>query len=599
MDKLILDGIEVEPDPSKTVLEVATELGIEIPTLCYYKPLSPYGSCRICVVEAIWQGNSKLQTACTFPAWEGEIKTKSEMVIRARKLLLELYLARAPESEVIRDLAREYGIDTTRMKKIAKRSERESDSQIINDTKCIDCGLCVRVCKELMGIGAIGFEGRGSYRTVSTPFGGKSEVCVSCGACAQICPTDAIVLENISDLKPIPLLSEFDMGLKKRSSIYIPFPQAVPKVPVIDLKSCMHFFNGSCKACEKFCDSDAIQYDVDQDTVELDVGTIVVATGFEPFDAARKPELAYANYSNVITGLEFERLVSASGPTEGRIVIEGEEPERIVFIQCVGSRDKNLGNEWCSRVCCMYATKQAHLVKEKIPDAKVTVLYMDLRAFGKGYEEFYDRVRAEGVIFRRANGSEIYRKGDRLAVRTEDTILGKTVEIEADLVVLSAGLEPANGSENILKLLKLSRSPDGFLMEAHPKLRPVDTAMGGIYLAGCCQGPKDIPDTVAQAKAAASSAIIPMVRGKVFIEPIIAKVDEDVCCGCRMCETVCEYKATVFDEDKGVMTVNEALCKGCGSCGGACPSGAITIKHYTDRQIFAQIESLTGMMTQD
>ncbi|MFH1940731.1 MAG: 4Fe-4S dicluster domain-containing protein [bacterium] len=593
MDKLTIDGVEVEPNPSKTVLEVATELGIEIPTLCYYRALSPYGACRLCVVEVTSEGNSMLQPACTFPAQGGEIRTGSEMVMRARKLLLELYLDMAPKSEVIQKLAKEYGVETTRMKVNANKSEKETDLKIIDDDKCIGCGLCVRVCKDLMHVGAIGFKGRGSSKTVVTPFGAKSEVCVTCGACVEICPTNAIVLEKITDWKPIPQLSEFNMGLQRRPSIYIPFPQAVPKVPVIDERSCMYFFNGSCKACEKFCDPNAIQYESEENEIELNVGTIVIATGFEPFDAGRKPELAYTVYPNVITGIEFERLVAASGPTGGKIVIDGKTPKRVVFIQCVGSRDKNLGNAWCSRVCCMYATKQAHLVKEKIPDAQVTVLYMDMRAFGKGFEEFYDRVRAEGVIFRRANGSEIYRKGEGLVVRTEDTLLGKTVEVEADLVVLSAGLEPGAGSVAIAKLLKLSRSTDGFLMEAHPKLRPVDTATDGVYLAGCCQSPKDIPDTVAQAKAAAASAIIPMVRGKVFVEPINARVDEDVCCGCRVCESMCEYKATVFDEEKGVMTVNAALCKGCGSCGGACPTGAMSIIHYTDGQIFAQLESLT------
>jgi heterodisulfide reductase subunit A len=326
--------------------------------------------------------------------------------------------------------------------------------------------------------------------------------------------------------------------------------------------------------------------------VEVEVGTIIVATGFEPFDASKKPELAYANYPNVITGLEFERLVSASGPTKGEILIEGKEPKQVVFIQCVGSRDKKLGNEWCSRVCCMYATKQAHLVREKIPDAQVTVLYMDLRAFGKGCEEFYDRVRSEGVLFRRANGSEVYRQGDRLVVRTEDTLLGKTVEIPADLVVLSAGIEPGEGTKSISKLLKLSTSADGFLNEAHLKLRPVDTTTDGIYLAGCCQAPKDIPDTVAQAKAAAASAIIPIVRGKVISEPIVSRVDEDICSGCRECESVCEYKAITYDERKNIVKVNQTLCKGCGCCAVACRSGAILIKHFTDRQVLAQLDAL-------
>ncbi len=408
--------------------------------------------------------------------------------------------------------------------------------------------------------------------------------CTGCGLCAENCR-----LKNRID-------SEFDAGMGKRSAIYVPFPQAVPLKYTVDPENCLFLTRGKCgkyPACQEACLADAIDFTQKEERVKVEVGTIIVAVGFDTFDPRRKPELAYDNYPNVITGLELERLISSSGPTEGRIVIGGKEPKKVVFIQCVGSRDKKLGNEWCSRVCCMYAIKQAHLIKENIPDAKITILYMDIRAFGKGYEEFYDRVRSEGVIFRRANGSEVYRKGNGLVVRAEDTLLGKTVEVEADLVVLSIGLEPGRGSKDISKILKLSHSPDGFLLEAHPKLRPVDTAIGGVYLAGCCQGPKDIPDTVAQAKAAAASALIPMVRGKVFIEPISATVDEDICSGCRICESVCEYKATVFDEEKGVMTVNAALCKGCGSCSGACPTGAITIKHYTDEQILAQVHSFS------
>jgi heterodisulfide reductase subunit A len=430
---------------------------------------------------------------------------------------------------------------------------------------------------------ADGFVGNYKVTIRQKPRYVDTDKCTGCGLCAEACR-----LKDRID-------SEFDAGMGKRSAVYVPFPQAVPLKYTIDAEHCLFLTRGKCgkePACSEVCPIDAIDFSQNEKTIEIDVGTIIVATGFEPFDASRKPELAYTNYPNVITGLEFERLISASGPTGGKLEVDGKEPKKIIFIQCVGSRDKNLGNTWCSRVCCMYAIKQAHLIKEKSPDSHVTVLYMDLRCFGKGFEEFYDRVRAEGVVFRRAIGSEIYRKGEGLAVRCEDTFLGRTVELEADLVVLSIGLEPGTGSEDAARILKLSRSADGFLMEAHPKLRPVDTATDGIYLAGCCQGPKDIPDTVAQAKAAASSALIPLVRGKVFVEPISAQVNEDLCCGCRLCETMCEYKATVFDEEKGVMTVNAALCKGCGSCGGACPAGAITIKHYTDAQIFAQLESL-------
>ena len=241
--------------------------------------------------------------------------------------------------------------------------------------------------------------------------------------------------------------------------------------------------------------------------VDFEVGSVVVAIGYDHFDARTKPELGYG-YPNVITAPEFERLSSESGPTAGKITLNGKEPKRVVFIQCVGSRDETVGNEYCSRVCCMYTAKQAHLVKEKLPKANVTVFYMDVRAFGKGFEEFYDRVKREGVMYRRGSVSEIYKRGDRVVVRAEDTILGEPLEMEADMVVLATGVVPRADVEDVAGLLDLERSPDGFFAEAHPKMRPVDTARDGVYLAGCCQGPKDIPDTVAQAKAAASSAIV-------------------------------------------------------------------------------------------
>ena len=409
------------------------------------------------------------------------------------------------------------------------------------------------------------------------------EKCTGCGLCSENCR----MKDRVS--------SEFNEGMGKRSAVYVPFPQAVPLKYTIDSESCVFITRGKCgeePPCQAVCPSDAIDFTMKDEDVEVEVGTIIVATGFEPFDARRKPELAYENYSNVITGMEFERLVSASGPTKGNILIDEKEPKNVVFIQCVGSRDKNLGNEWCSRVCCMYATKQAHLVKEKIPEANVTVLYMDLRAFGKGYEEFYDRVRSEGVMFRRAIGSEIYRKEEHLVVRTEDTLLGETVEIDADLIVLSVGLEPGEGTKSISKLLKLSSSADGFLMEAHLKLRPVDTTTDGIYLAGCCQAPKDIPDTVAQAKAAAASAMIPIVQGKVISEPVVSQVDEDLCSGCRECESVCEYGAISYNARKNVVKVNPTLCKGCGSCAVACKANAIIVQHFTGQQVLAQLDAL-------
>lgn len=329
----------------------------------------------------------------------------------------------------------------------------------------------------------------------------------------------------------------------------------------------------------------------DQATIrELKVGTIVVATGYDLFDARLKPEYGYGIYEKVITGLEFERLVSLSGSR--KFWVNGKEPQDVLFIQCVGSRDKSVGQEYCSRICCMYTAKQALLVKEMLPQARVTVLYMDVRAYGKGFEEFYDQVRGEGVLYRRGNPSEIYKNGKRLIVRVEDTLLGEPVQLEADLVVLATGITPRRDSPKIANLLKLPRSPDGFFMEAHPKLRPVDTVTEGIYLAGCCQGPKDIPDTVAQAKAAAASAMIPLCQGQVKVEAVTSIIDEELCSGCGICAEMCVYDALSLHERKGVMTINEVLCKGCGACAAACPSKAIKLSHFTPAQILAQVDAL-------
>jgi len=332
-------------------------------------------------------------------------------------------------------------------------------------------------------------------------------------------------------------------------------------------------------------------------SLSAEVGSIIVATGYDVFDPHRKPELGYGQYPNVITSLEMERrLVEASTGSSGRcgLTVDGRSPKSVAFIQCVGSRDVQVGNPYCSRVCCMYTAKQSRLVRELLPDADVTVFFMDVRTFGKGAEEFYDEARAKGVLYRRGNVSEIIRRGDRVVLVGEDTLQGRPIEFEADLVVLAVGMEPRSDTADLSTLLKLPRSSDGFFLENHPKLRPVDTAVDGVFLAGCCQGPKDIPDTVAQAKAAASSALIPLIRGTVLAESATAVVDAEWCAGCGMCVEVCPYGAPALDLLWGVSRINPVLCKGCGTCAVTCPSKAIRLRHFTPDQILAQVDALVG-----
>jgi len=404
--------------------------------------------------------------------------------------------------------------------------------------------------------------------------------CTACGDCAKVCP------QRLPD--------EFNLGLSTRTAIYQPFPQAVPAAFCRNAEQCLGSLPLACGKCLAACEKKCIDFDQKDIERDYEVGAIVIATGMDVFDALTLPEFGYGKYPDVLTSLEFERLCSAGGPTGGHIVriSDGEEPKDVVFIHCVGSRDKAVGNEYCSRVCCMFIIKQAHLLKDKLPSANVTSYYMDIRAYGKGFEEFYDRVREEGVRFKRGKPSEIFRRKGKLVVRVDDTLLGKVIEHETDMVVLGVGLVPSEGYRELAQTLKLSLSSDRFFLEAHPKLRPVDTNIDGVYLAGCAQGPKDIPDTVAQAKGAASSAIALLNKGKVKVDPIVADIDENVCSSCHICEALCPYQALIYDEHKHTMTVNQILCKGCGVCPSACPSEAITLKHFTSAQIDAQLEAL-------
>ncbi len=368
----------------------------------------------------------------------------------------------------------------------------------------------------------------------------------------------------------------------------------------VDAEHCLYLTKGRCgksPACVDACPANAIDFTQSSTEIEIEVGTIIVATGYELLDPMEMPEYGY-KYDEVITGLEFERLSVASGPTGGKILINGKEPKEVVFISCVGSRDRD-GNAYCSRVCCMYIAKHAHLVRDKIPDAHVSVIYNDMRAYGKGFEEFYNRVMAEGVEYIRKELEEpviITKDGEEgVVVRTRRST-GEEIAIEADLVVLATAIVPGRGTEELAKILKLTRSADGFFMEAHPKLRPLDSFTDGVYIAGCCQSPKDIPDSVAQAVGAAQKAAIPLMQGEVEIEPLVAEVYPELCTGCGSCEMVCPFGAITIDAVDNKANVNDVICKGCGSCNAICPSGAISINHFRDRQIYAQIEALSCLL---
>ncbi|HLA80599.1 MAG TPA: CoB--CoM heterodisulfide reductase iron-sulfur subunit A family protein [Thermoleophilia bacterium] len=409
--------------------------------------------------------------------------------------------------------------------------------------------------------------------------------CNGCGLCTEKCPW-----------KNVP--SEFDLGLGNRPVIYIPFAQAVPRYPVLDRDHCVYFTKGGkCKACQKFCPLDAIDFDQADRTIDIKVGAAIVATGFRPFDAGRNPQLSYGRLPNVITSLEFERLASASGPTEGKVTLkDGSTPERVGIIHCVGSRDVNY-NIHCSRVCCMASLKFAHVVQER-SGAEVYNFYIDMRAAGKGYEEFYHRLMQEGTHFIRGrvavvtDSAQVPEEEGHLIVQVEDTLTSVVRRIPLDMVILAVGMEPRDDAEEVRRHFGLSTAEGGFFMEKHPKLAPISTLSDGVYLAGACQGPKDIPDSVAQGQAAGGEALALVDKGFMELEPNTAYVQSELCSGCHICLGLCPFNAISFDEGRGIAALSEVLCKGCGVCVASCPSGALQQHLFGDDQIFAEIEGL-------
>ncbi len=407
----------------------------------------------------------------------------------------------------------------------------------------------------------------------------EPDVCTSCGDCANVCP---VVVPN-----------EFDLGLKSRKAIYIPFPQAVPSVYTLDTENCLGLFPLACGKCRDACDIGAINYDMKPIYSEEHVGAVVIATGFDLYDMSNLGEYGYDRVADVVDGLFFERLLSASGPTGGvvRRPSDGKIPKEIVFIQCAGSREPERHKGYCSKICCMYTAKHAMLFQHTVHGGQAYVFYIDVRTGGRDYEEFYRRALDEGVVYVRGKVSRVYEEDGKIVVRGSDTVAGGQVEIRADMVVLATAMEPTHGSDEFVHNLKLSCTEDGWVREIHPKLRPVEAVTPGFFLAGTVQGPKDIPETVAQASGAAAK-VISLLNSEVIIkEPIVAVVDEDLCVGCRLCIQMCPYKARVWNEDRRIATVNAVLCEGCGACVAGCPSGATRQDGFTDLQLNAAVEA--------
>ena len=423
----------------------------------------------------------------------------------------------------------------------------------------------------------------------------KEDVCTGCGACTEKCPQ-----------KKVP--NEFNLGLDTRRAIYIPFAQAVPKVATIDPDSCNMLKNGKCGVCAKVCTAGAIDYKQKDEIVEREYGAIVAATGFQPIDLSKFDEFAYSKSPDVVSSLEFERLMNAAGPTGGTLLrpSDGAHPKTIVFVQCVGSRcsDAQKGKSYCSKICCMYTAKHAMLCREKYPDTDVYVFYIDVRTPGKNFDEFYRRAVEEyGVHYIKGMVGKVVPEGGKLKVQASDLLDNRQLHIDADMVVLAAAIEPDKSARSVATMLTASMDTNDFFTEAHPKLRPVESPTAGVFLSGTCQGPKDIPETVAQASAAAAKVIGLLCKDSLTCNPCVAEPTEQMCNGCSNCEKVCPYGAITYADKefrgpnrttliRRVAQVNPAICQGCGACTVACMSGAMDLKGFSNKQILAEVDAI-------
>jgi heterodisulfide reductase subunit A len=414
--------------------------------------------------------------------------------------------------------------------------------------------------------------------------------CTACNECVEVCP--------------VALPDEFNVGFSTRKAIYQPFPQAVPSAFVVNPSECLGNNPIACGKCIEACEKDCIDFDMTDEDIEFEVGTIIVATGVDVFDPSALDEYGYSRFPNVITSLEFERLISSFGPTQGELIrpSDGKVPETVAFIQCVGSRTEKNGKPYCSNICCMNTIKDTLLIKDHWPGVDCKVFYIDIRAFGKGFEDLYKRSRGEGVEYIRGIPGLIEEdpKTGNLTLTVENVQSAQVEKHTVGMVVLSVGVEPRRDSDTVKSLLSLSYTPDGFFMEAHPKLMPVDAPTKGVFFAGCAEGPKDVKDSVSQASAAAARANRLMRKGSVTIEAITSMIDPELCRSCGICENVCPYHAiTVDKENKKPAVVVEAACAGCGTCAAECPFGAITMRHFADEQIEAQIDAMLADNPQD